>query len=507
METNVSRKLAAIMVADIFGYSRLMNADESRTHKRVQRLMREIVEPSVLERGRIVKTQGDGFLALFDSPVEAVRCAIVIQQNMLAQNLELQKSDWIQFRIGINLGDIIVDGHDIYGEGVNIAARLEQLAEPGKIYISGGMYEQVKHKIVCGYQALGDKKVKNITDPVAIYRVHPDPASVKSINKKRRVLTSSIIAIMFVGGVGAFSYMWISHKPTQQQVNFIDNRSVINPNAKIVGTAYNVPLHLPNETKKNEDKPIVSPLQETGLRTDSDNHVNAIENLSFLAPEMVNIPAGTFHMGSNEDSTEKPIHEVSIAAFSLARFPVTVREWNLCVTANVCKSIGSDMDGNLPAYNISWNDAQQYIDWLSQKTGNHYRLPTEAEWEYAARAGSKTNYWWGDAVVTGMADCKGCGSGAYDPKHPKKVGMYPPNAFGLYDMVGSVTEWVQDCWHRNYHGAPNNGSAWSSIDCREYVIRGGSWRNDSSYARSASREFYDASVRYATHGFRLAKSP
>ena len=154
-------------MADIAGYTKLMGVDEKGTHARVLRLLRELIEPTILEhRGRLVRTRDDGFLVVFDSPVEAVRCAIVIQQNMVARNVDLPKSQWIQYRIGVNLGDVIVEPDDIYGEGVNVAARLEQLAEPGSVYISGGIYEQVKYKLVCGYQSLGDRKVKNITEPV-----------------------------------------------------------------------------------------------------------------------------------------------------------------------------------------------------------------------------------------------------------------------------------------------------------------------------------------------------
>src|SRR5437763_193722 len=122
VQSDSPRKLAVILVADIAGYSRLMGSDEKGTHGRVQRLLRELVEPTIAEhRGRVVRTQGDGFLAMFDSPVEAVRCAIVIQQNMIARNLELPKAQWIQYRIGVNLGDVIVESDDLYGEGVNVA--------------------------------------------------------------------------------------------------------------------------------------------------------------------------------------------------------------------------------------------------------------------------------------------------------------------------------------------------------------------------------------------------
>jgi class 3 adenylate cyclase len=149
------RRLAAIVAGDISGYSRLMELDEEGTHDRVKRIERDLIEPSIAEhQGRLVKTTGDGFIAIFDSPVEAVRCAIVIQQNMIGRNASLPKYHWIAYRIGVNLGDVIIEANDVYGDGVNIASRIENIADPGQVYISGGIYEQIKHKLVCGYESL-----------------------------------------------------------------------------------------------------------------------------------------------------------------------------------------------------------------------------------------------------------------------------------------------------------------------------------------------------------------
>src|ERR671920_1623988 len=198
------RRLAAILAADIAGYSRLMGSDEEGTLARLKRHRREMIEPTIQEHfGRLIKTTGDGFLAMFDSPVEAVRCAIVIQQSMAARNTSLPPEQWIRYRIGVNLGDVIVDPDDIYGDGVNIAARLENIAEPGGVYISGGVYEQIKNKLVCGYQSLGDEKLKNITDPVRIYRVLPDPAAVSKVSKRsgRWTGVAAAIVLMGIGGL------------------------------------------------------------------------------------------------------------------------------------------------------------------------------------------------------------------------------------------------------------------------------------------------------------------
>jgi len=218
---------------------------------------------------------------------------------------------------------------------------------------------------------------------------------------------------------------------------------------------------------------------------------------------MVSLPSGSFNMGSNDDPSEKPVHEVTIAAFAIGRYPVTIGEWRRCVADKACSYEPSGED-NLPVYNVSWSDTQQYVTWLSKTTKQRYRLPSEAEWAYAARAKTTTRYWWGDQPPTGRAACKGCGTDA-DASQPIKVGNFPPNLLGLNDMTGSVSQWVADCWVKDYQGAPRNGSARELPNCRQYVLRGGSWKNDARYLRSASRDYYDKGVRYLAHGFRVAR--
>ncbi|MGW8309559.1 MAG: SUMF1/EgtB/PvdO family nonheme iron enzyme [Thiogranum sp.] len=226
-------------------------------------------------------------------------------------------------------------------------------------------------------------------------------------------------------------------------------------------------------------------------------------------PAMVTLEAGSFVMGDDRGyRSEKPAHQVTIGnRFAIGKTEVTVAQWNACVEAGSCRAIAdaADMSANSPARDLSWNDAQNYVRWLSKRTGHKYRLPTEAEWEYAARAGTTTRYWWGDKMKAGVANCKGCG-GDWSNDAPLEVTALPANGFGLYGMNGGVWEWVEDCWHKSYAGAPRDGSAWRAADCRENVIRGGSWRNDKTYAHSASRFFYDSSVRYLLNGFRVART-
>jgi formylglycine-generating enzyme required for sulfatase activity len=221
-------------------------------------------------------------------------------------------------------------------------------------------------------------------------------------------------------------------------------------------------------------------------------------------PELVAVRGGTFLMGSSEDPTEQPVRQVTVAPFMIGKYPVTVREWNACASAKACALtvVGAD---DAPASNVSWTDARQYVDWLAKVTGKRYRLPTEAEWEYAARAGTQTKFWWGDRMQRGKAACKDCGQSPAEA--PTAVGMFGQNGFGLYDMGGTIDQWVEDCWHKNYHGAPTDGAAWSSADCASRVIRSGSWKNSAAYVRPSNRDGYDAGVRYPTHGLRVALSP
>ena len=170
-EEGVERKLTAILVADVVGYSRLMGEDEAGTLARLKSLRKELVQPKIAGgRGRIVKLMGDGLLAEFPSVVEAVRCAVDIQQDMVGREADLPDERRIRLRIGVNLGDIIIEGSDIYGDGVNVAARLEGLAEPGGICISGKVYEEVRNKLPTAFEDLGEQEVKNIREPVRVYR-------------------------------------------------------------------------------------------------------------------------------------------------------------------------------------------------------------------------------------------------------------------------------------------------------------------------------------------------
>jgi formylglycine-generating enzyme required for sulfatase activity/class 3 adenylate cyclase len=508
------RRLEAILCGDIVGYSKHMSYDEEGTLARVMHHRREIIEPTIAEHhGRVIKWLGDGFLAMFDSPLEAVRCAIVIQQAVAVRNTSLVAINRLEYRMGVNLGDVIIKDDDVYGDGVNVAARLQTSAAPGTVNISGGIYEQVKNKLVVGYQSLGDEKLKNITDPVRIYRVLPDPAAVRTYSRRKIWIgsTAAAVALMAIGG--GLTY-WGMRERSPVAATQIATAPRPPPVAAPIQTPSASP---PAPSSAVQVPPSPSPLQPImPLESQPDARVAAVPAPAPTpppqtrqegrdcqgCPEMVDIPSGTFRMGSGDDSSEKPVHSVSVKAFAISRYPITVKEWRQCYAANVCKFEPIAIDSE-PMRNVSFNDVQDYIAWLSKVTDQPYRLPSEAEWEYAARAGSTTPFWWGRQMVAGVANCKACGG----PPELLPVGRFAPNNWGLHDMVGSVAQWTQDCWHRDYTGAPKDGSAWEAHNCRERVLRGASWMsNDPFDIRVTYRAYYDAAVRYPAHGFRVVRS-
>jgi formylglycine-generating enzyme required for sulfatase activity len=222
--------------------------------------------------------------------------------------------------------------------------------------------------------------------------------------------------------------------------------------------------------------------------------------------EMVVVPAGAYDMGSSTEY-ENPVHRVTIAKpFAIGRYEVTFDEWDRCVEDKGCKAQPDDREwgrGDRPVINVSWLDAKAFVAWLSQKTGQTYRLPSEAEWEYAARAGTNTPFWWGRDVGSGQANCRECNTGSGQQTSP--VGSYKPNPFGLHDTAGNAAEWVEDCWNDNYRGAPKDGSAWTAGLCRLRVLRGGAYDSQAKTVRSTARFRYDTDVRYSANGFRVAR--
>ncbi len=219
-------------------------------------------------------------------------------------------------------------------------------------------------------------------------------------------------------------------------------------------------------------------------------------------PEMVVIPAGSFKMGGGAYYDAKPVHEVKIGySFAVGKYEVTQAEWEAVMGK---KYRGSFKGARKPVVQESWEDAKSFIKKLSEQTGKEYRLLSESEWEYMARAGSTTKYPWGDEIDSSKAKYDS-GDGSEESTVP--VGSYSANAFGVHDTAGNVWEWVEDCWHKTYKDAPTDGSAWlSGADCEKRVSRGGGWGGDPVDLRSANRiSLYAETLNYY-YGFRIART-
>jgi formylglycine-generating enzyme required for sulfatase activity len=233
------------------------------------------------------------------------------------------------------------------------------------------------------------------------------------------------------------------------------------------------------------------------------------DTVAALQRDLVTVPAGSFLMGSPETAeasdAELPRRKVAIERpFLLGKTEVTFDQWDACVADKGCSTVPSDKGwnrGRNPVINVSWPDTVEFTAWLSRATGRRFRLPTEAEWEYAARGGRETSYSFGDDP-------------AELPRHawfqndrPQPVGQREPNPFGLYDMAGNVGEWVEDCWHASFDGAPADGRAWTESNCRIAVVKGGDFDDDEWYLRPAQRFGQMRRNRYDYVGFRVAADP
>ncbi|CAK0777636.1 formylglycine-generating enzyme [Gammaproteobacteria bacterium] len=244
----------------------------------------------------------------------------------------------------------------------------------------------------------------------------------------------------------------------------------------------------------------------------------SLERLSF-EPEMVLIPAGSFMMGSppsekGRDSDEEPVHLVQIAAFEMGRYEVTFAQWDVCADDDGCSYKPNDNGwgrGNQPIIGVSWNYAQEYVNWLSRKTGKHYRLPTEAEWEYAARAGTTSPYWWGNQASHESANygkdkcCDGLAIGRDQWQYTAPVGSFSPNRWGLYDTAGNVWEWTCSIHKDRYDGSEQRCDDGKDFSKEPRVIRGGSWFDTPENIRAAVHDWLTPDYRDVNTGFRVAR--
>ena len=284
---------------------------------------------------------------------------------------------------------------------------------------------------------------------------------------------------------------------------------VTKPSAATVALAEPAPEPAPAPVPGPVPEPVPEsapgPVSATAFRTFQDTLKAGSQG-----PEMVELPAAEYLMGSPGNSMnydEIPRHKVTLSGFSISKNEVTFAEYDKFARATG-RRLPYDESwgrGRRPVINVSWSDAQAYAVWMSKQTGKNYRLPTEAEWEYAARAGSSANIWWDSTEEVKPANCFNCGS-QWDGERTAPAGSFKANDFGLHDMAGNAQEWTEDCYYKSYAGAPEDGSARVTPICTQRVVRGGGYTSPLDTLRNAKRGQYDQDTRLDNLGFRVVRS-
>lgn len=326
-----------------------------------------------------------------------------------------------------------------------------------------------------------------------------------------------ILGILILGFLGILAWPYISHYlKTLSLPKLAQNNTGQQPTTKISTPK----IHTPNVSKLTNNNTQQSKIATPNTKT-SPNIVKKPKPIpqpirdrlrnGGQGPQMIKIPSGRFSMGNKQGFgslgiQERPAHDVNIKTFYMARYETTFTEYSRFARATGAKLPNDSGFGrdNHPVINVNWNDAQAYVKWLSSETGKNYYLPSESQWEYAAKSGTTTEYWWGNHLKRGYAVCFGCGT-AWDNRSTAPVGSIRPNAFGLYDTSGNVMEWVQDCHNKNYKGAPDNGQPWLSGNCKKRIIRGGTFNKPINFARNSARFHLPIRARSNMLGFRVAR--
>ncbi len=460
IEDKLEHRLTAVLYADVAGYSRLTGADELGTHRKLASHL-DLLERQISDHsGQVVHYAGDAILAEFRTAKQALVCAVASQKKLAEINNDIPVEQRVEFRIGVNLGDVISDRGDIYGNGVNVAARLESLAQPGGICISETVRAVVGNQLEVGFNDLGYQTVKNIDDPIHVHQVVLSQDSTNSGNVKLpgssapKVLTRSrfLLPALILSGVFLMTaILWVS--------NFSE------------------------------------PLQAIGMPTGV--------NIADIEPEMVTIPAGSFMLGSPIEEVGRKADEqqkqLTLSAFKISKYEITFNQYDVFARATQRSPAADNGYGrdNRPVIFVSWQDASDYAEWLTAETGKNYRLPTEAEWEYAARAGTTTPYYTGNTITIQQANFN------RTLNQSASVGSYPENPWGLHDMAGNIAEWTCSVYSETYDGAESECASPNSQAKRS--VRGGAWFGDSSWQRSATRYARVPTDEHHLVGFRLVQ--
>ena len=480
-------RLASIVAIDVAGFSAMSERDQRRAASAIEKLRTRIDAIATKNGGRIFNTAGDGFMLEFGS----AGAALGFIQDMIDKRPKGQPP----IRIGAHVGDVVVTiNNDLLGHGVNIAARLQSLATPNAALVSGEFRSMARSSPSVAFQAKGRQPLENIDQRVQTFAI------ISGAQRLQRVITRTVLGL---AGVAALTLLAFFGAQIGQ---FIQDTHVL----QIVGVspkAEKLPSQASAAAAIAPPKPQAQAVVSSAAPAPLVRKAGDIFRDCAGCPEMIVVPGGSFSMGAAPKEkgrlpNEAPQHAVEIKSFAVSRYEITMAEWDACLAASECGGYSPPDRGwgraRRPVIATSWADAQSFIGWMNKEAGAPvYRLLSEAEWEYAARAGGAAAYGQSATIARAAANF---GSGRSDP-----VGSYGPNAFGLYDMSGNASEWVDDCYAPTYAGAPTDGAAVKPNTCKERVYRGGSYRDAASALRVASRRHAPPTMRDAVIGFRVAR--
>jgi formylglycine-generating enzyme required for sulfatase activity len=489
-ETDQQVRLASIVAVDVAGFSTMSERDQRRAARQIEALRARIEAVAAHNGGRVFNTAGDGFMLEFPSAGAALGAI----NDLLDKRVKGEPA----IRIGAHVGDVVVTiANDLLGHGVNVAARLQSLAPPGTALVSGEFRSMARNSPSAAFQAKGRQPLENIDQRVQTFAI----LSQRQRFKRQVTRAAGVgLAAAFVAGL-VFAY---PRAVEFARTHGFSGAGQFGPSKVTVSNAEANTLPKSAAAKPAPPPESVSAAPAAPASLKPGDTIRDCE----LCPELIVAPGGEFTMGSpvNERGRAKnegPQRQVTIKPFAIGRYEVTFEQWDACASAGGCSSFyPADRGwgrGRRPVLGISWKDAQDYVAWLNAKTkGPAYRLLSEAEWEYAARAGAAGAYAFGDALNASQA--------RFASKSTQAVGSFAANAFGVFDMYGNAAEWTADCYAPNYDVAPVDGGAFAPAKCAERVYRGGAYADAPVLLRAAARGHAPPERRMPNVGLRVARA-
>ena len=471
-------RLVSIVAIDVVGFSTMSERDHKKAARQIEQLRARIERIAGAHEGRLFNTAGDGFMLEFNSAGSAL--------GAIQELLDKRGRGEPQLRVGAHVGDVVVTAtNDLLGHGVNVAARLQQLANPGTALVSAEFRSMAHSSPTAAFQSKGRQPLDNIEQKVQTFEI---------LSKRQRMARLGN-KVVWGAGFAAVAAALIYFAPTiynfaKPYIPALQNNAAPTASAATSTTVAEtppaptpapVPVHVPQPGESFAD--------------------------CSACPQMVVLAGASYQMGSpsiepGRVANEGPVHQVTVPTFAVSKTEVTYAQWDACVAGGGCGAFAVPDHGwgrdNRPVVGVSWNDAQAYVQWLNTQPGaRNYRLLTEAEWEFAARAGSQQPYATNERFTGQMA--------TWGARRTAAVGTHPANAFQLQDMLGNAPEWVEDCYAASYAQAPADGSAVNPATCARRVYRGGAFSDVVTGLRVAARKSGAPASRTALVGFRVAR--